>query len=203
MATHDDLLNEYVNVSLFPYSELAKRQGVFFPPSHRTVGPIHAPYWQDNVVAPGFAFWMQTGVPKYDASMIRVYGEVAAHTTLERHDWLSCRQVDAQARRPRGLYVVAICNDQFKEMGEAYNDTFTYAVAALADTCALIAISTFYRFDEVISLGTTEVSLTHATRHHTPIFRATQKTKLGYSAIRCCNKVTRYFTKKLQLMRRS
>ncbi len=156
MPLHEKLLSEYVNVALFPYTDIAKAQNLFFRPSHSAVEPIHAPLWMDNVVAPGFAFWTQTGVPFYNEAMTS-FMMTASSTVLERHDWpKGIPELHVASgtfvNKPAWRAFVDVVNGQFQRTDPNdtnYSDAFTYAVAALMDTCSLLAVSTFYRYDEV------------------------------------------------------
>lgn len=134
MPFHDQLLEDYAWVQLYPYLEEAAGQGVGFAPSHEAIAPIHAPVWFANVRVPGWAFWIQTGVPVYDDPM-REFLAVLARTALERHD------LDVQD-------FVNRVDRQMDRKDDAYDDDFTYVVAAAMDACAIAAVSLYYRYDE-------------------------------------------------------
>ncbi len=135
LEMHDDLLVDFVNVSLYPYSEKAARAGHGFAPSHEKIAPIHAPYWVANLPVPGFMFWMQTGTPRYDTAM---------------HDFMKSMSRIAVARHAVEdvQSFVELLERQFEHTDETYDDMVTFAAAVLIDMCAITAVSTFYRYDE-------------------------------------------------------
>ena len=135
MEKHDDLLVDFVNVAMYPYSEKASRAGHGFAPSHDKIAPIHAPYWVANLPLPGFMFWVQTGTPRYDAAM-HDFMKTMSQITLARH-----------AADDVGDFVTRL-NTQFVRTDETYEEWVTPAAAVMLDMCAITAVSTFYRYDE-------------------------------------------------------
>jgi hypothetical protein len=131
---HDDALVEHANTSLYPYSQEAARTGVGFAPSHPKIAPIHAPYWVANLPVPGFMFWMQTGITRYNAAMYD-FMKTVRDISFARHG------IDPQ-------WFVRKVNAQLEKDGDDYDDDVTRCVAAMMSMCAIAAVSTFYRYDE-------------------------------------------------------
>lgn len=142
---HNAMLAQYVRATLFPFTDEAESRRLAFPPSHVTIGQLHAPTWVANVVVPQFAFWMQTGdrVAGADAAGLAVVLRTALDITLARHDWPTAA---GAAGRVQAFTDTVMA--QLRRTDGTYDERYTLACAVLCDTCALFSTQMFYKFDE-------------------------------------------------------
>ena len=135
MYRHDKLLSDYVNLSLSPFSKEATRNGDLIAPSYAGIDAIHAPFWNDNIELPCFAFFTPNAVVTYDEDMLTFF-ERASQSILRRHVWWEGAD-----------HFVATCKAQFASAENTCSPLFKLACATVVSMCCLLSTSGFYRFD--------------------------------------------------------
>ena len=84
MYRHNRILAESIDLSLSPFSEAARRNNWYIQPSYVGIDAIHAPFWNDNIELPCFAFFTLNAVVEYNEDMLEFFDR-AWRSILRRH----------------------------------------------------------------------------------------------------------------------